>query len=160
MPEATPISRPPSSVPGRLPTPPTMMATKLGISRFAPMVGSRLSCPAASTPDRPARNVPSAKLKLRRLRTLTPSADTVSRSMVPARMRMPTRVKRRNRNRPVITSATTATMNRRYWVTKKNCALTGCDRKLGTVKGIPVAPQIARVMSSKMKASPKVSRRL
>src|ERR1700690_154031 len=39
-PDATPISRPPSSVPVRLPTPPTMMAMKLGIRSPAPMVGS------------------------------------------------------------------------------------------------------------------------
>src|ERR1017187_7199697 len=43
MPDATPISRPPSSVPVRLPTPPTMMAMKLGIRSPAPMVGSRPS---------------------------------------------------------------------------------------------------------------------
>src|SRR5512143_654845 len=42
-PDATPISRPPSNVPVRLPTPPTRMAMKLGISSPAPMVGSRPS---------------------------------------------------------------------------------------------------------------------
>src|SRR5581483_7775987 len=55
MPEATPISSPPSSVPVRLPTPPTMMAMKLGISSPVPMVDSRPSWPEASTPDSPAR---------------------------------------------------------------------------------------------------------
>src|SRR5674476_1198677 len=34
--------------------------------------------------------MPRPKLRLRRMRTLTPSTETVSRSMVPARMRMPT----------------------------------------------------------------------
>src|SRR5450759_2691823 len=92
MPDPTPISRPPSSVPVRLPTPPTMMAMKLGIRSPAPMVGSRPSWPAASTPLSPARKMPAAKLSDRNVRTLTPNADTVSRSSVPARMRMPRRV--------------------------------------------------------------------
>ena len=54
-PEATPISRPPSSVPGKLPRPPTMIATKLGMISDVPMVGCSPSMPAASTPARPAR---------------------------------------------------------------------------------------------------------
>jgi hypothetical protein len=54
-PEATPIRIPPSSVPGRLPSPPTIMATKLGMMREVPMVGWRPSMPAASTPASPAR---------------------------------------------------------------------------------------------------------
>src|SRR5262245_66323862 len=41
MPEATPMSSPPTSVPVRLPTPPTMMEMKLGIRRTVPMLGSR-----------------------------------------------------------------------------------------------------------------------
>jgi hypothetical protein len=53
--EATPISRPPHSVPVRLPTPPTMMAMKAGISRSSPMFGLSPIWPAASTPARPAR---------------------------------------------------------------------------------------------------------
>src|SRR5674476_480408 len=36
--------------------------------------------------------MPRPKLRLRRMRTLTPSTETVSRSMVPAQMRMPRRV--------------------------------------------------------------------
>ncbi len=91
-PEATPISNPPMSVPGRLPTPPTMMAMKLGIRSPVPMVGSRPSCPAASTPLNPARKMPTAKLSERSMRTLMPMAATVSRSRVPARMRIPRRV--------------------------------------------------------------------
>src|SRR5262249_35379192 len=65
MPEATPMSSPPSSVPVRLPTPPTMMAMKLGINRPVPIVGSRPSCPAARTPLKPARKNPTAKLRER-----------------------------------------------------------------------------------------------
>ncbi len=71
MPEATPISKPPSSVPVRLPTPPTMMAMKLGIRRPVPIVGSSPSWPAASTPLRPARKTPTAKLSARSLPTLS-----------------------------------------------------------------------------------------
>src|SRR5262249_23639306 len=91
-PDATPISNPPQRVPARLPTPPTIMATKLGVSRPVPMVGSRPSWPAASTPLRPARKMPIAKLRDRSSRTLIPIAATVSRSRVPARMRIPSRV--------------------------------------------------------------------
>jgi hypothetical protein len=54
-PEATPISNPPASVPGRLPSPPTMIAMKLGMIKFSPIVGSRPSMPTASTPASPAR---------------------------------------------------------------------------------------------------------
>src|SRR5262249_50558535 len=82
-PDATPIRSPPSSVPARLPTPPTMMAMKLGIRSPVPIVGSRPSWPAASTPLRPARKMPTAKLSERSMRTLMPSAATVSRSSVP-----------------------------------------------------------------------------
>src|SRR5258707_1714414 len=99
-PEATPISSPPNSVAGRLPTPPTMMATKLGISTLAPIVGSRLRLPPASTPARPARKMPTAKFIVRSARTLTPSAETVSRSSVPARIRTPRRVEGGKRERP------------------------------------------------------------
>src|SRR3984893_8164612 len=91
-PEATPMSKPPSSVPARLPTPPTMMAMKLGISSPAPIVGSSPNWPAASTPLNPARKMPTAKFRERSARTLTPKVETVSRSSVPARMRMPNRV--------------------------------------------------------------------
>src|SRR6476659_8130979 len=54
-PEATPISKPPSNVPGRLPRPPTMIATKLGMISEAPIVGCSPSWPTASTPARPAK---------------------------------------------------------------------------------------------------------
>src|SRR5215472_7691466 len=64
-PEATPMSSPPTSGPVRLPTPPTMMAMKLGIRRPVPMVGSSPSWPAANTPLKPARNTPTAKLSER-----------------------------------------------------------------------------------------------
>src|ERR1700682_4209801 len=55
IPEATPIRSPPRSVPGRLPSPPTMIATKLGMMSEVPIVGCSPSIPAASTPARPAR---------------------------------------------------------------------------------------------------------
>ena len=48
--------------------------------------------PAARTPLKPARKMPAAKFSERKVRTLMPSAATVSRSSVPARMRMPRRV--------------------------------------------------------------------
>src|ERR1700720_986696 len=75
-PDATPISSPPNSVPVRLPTPPTMMAMKLGMRRPVPMVGSRPSWPAASTPLRPARKIPPPKLSERTRPPLMPRADT------------------------------------------------------------------------------------
>ncbi len=54
-PDAMPIKIPPSRVPGRLPSPPTMIATKLGMISEVPMVGCSPSIPAASTPASPAR---------------------------------------------------------------------------------------------------------
>src|ERR1700676_5044992 len=75
-PDATPIRRPPTRVPGRLPMPPTMMAIKLGINRPVPMVGSKPSCPAASTPLRPARKIPTATFSERSNRLEVDAAVT------------------------------------------------------------------------------------
>ena len=94
MPEATTISRPPEQVPGRLPRPPTMMETKLGMISEVPMVG----CSPAARPPRPRRG-PRDKCRDRgcaATRTLTPSTETVSRSKAPARMRSPSRVRFKN----------------------------------------------------------------
>jgi hypothetical protein len=77
------------------------------------MVGSSPSWPAASTPLKPARKTPTEKLSERSIRTLMPSAATVSRSSVPARMRMPRRVCRSSQNNSATEIATTATMKRR-----------------------------------------------
>ena len=43
---------------------------------------------------------------------------------------------------------------------KNSPALSGCDRNAGIVIGLPLAPQMKRVPSSKMNARPKVSSRL
>ena len=68
---------------------------------------------ARLTPDKPAMKMPTAKFKERNARTLMPSPATVSRSSVPARIRVPMRVNRRKLNSPVTTTATISTMNRR-----------------------------------------------
>ena len=49
--------------PVRLPTPPTMMAMKLGMSRPSPIVGSSPSWPPASTPLSPARKMPTREIE-------------------------------------------------------------------------------------------------
>src|SRR5215470_5105749 len=73
-----PINKPPNKVPIRLPTPPTMMAMKLGINSSSPIFGLSPIWPAARTPLKPAKRQPTAKLSVRKCPTLTPRVATVS----------------------------------------------------------------------------------
>ena len=59
--------RPPKTAPNRLPTPPMMMATKLGIIRLLPIGGVSPRMPAARTPARPAKRQPNPKFNARKL---------------------------------------------------------------------------------------------
>ena len=64
-PAATPMIRPPRTLPSRLPMPPTTMATKVAMITSLPIVGDSCSTPAASTPANPASAVPMAKFTAR-----------------------------------------------------------------------------------------------
>ena len=79
---------------------------------------------------------------------------------MPARMRMPTRVKRRKANRPATATITTATMNTRYQVMKNRSGVIGCDSTSGMPSGSGLGPQMKRQASCRMKPRPKVSSRL
>ena len=87
------ISKAARKAPGMLPMPPTTTTTKASpmASRSRPkLAGSRGACKA---PPKAARNAPSANTPVNSHAWLTPSAPTISRSWVAARINTPKRVR-------------------------------------------------------------------
>src|SRR5580704_8144849 len=94
-----PINKPPNKVPIRLPTPPTMMAIKLGISRSSPILGLRPIFPAARTPLNPAKRQPTAKCEGPRGEKWAPGVESVSHADLPGGDARPPGCTRRERKR-------------------------------------------------------------
>ena len=113
-PEATPISRPPSSVPGRLPRPPTMIATKLGMISESPMVGCRPSMAGGQHAGEAGQIDAEAEIEVAQDAHIDAEhRDRLEIERAGADAQTEPRAVRGCRNRPSTDEATIATMNRR-----------------------------------------------
>ena len=109
-----PISSAARNAPGMLPMPPTTTTTNA--SEIAPR--SRKSCAGSRgiwrAPPKPASSAPSANTPVKSHFWFTPSAPTISRSSVAARISVPQRVRLRSSQSAPSTSGPTAIRKRSY----------------------------------------------
>ena len=88
-----PISSAASRAPQTEPMPPITTTTKHRISTWLPMPGNTDDTGAASIPPSAASATPKANTKRNSSRMSMPRPSAISRLLVPARMRMPSRVR-------------------------------------------------------------------
>ena len=89
----SPAIRPPSTAPGKEPTPPITTTTKVCTRMASPTSGAIATTGVLTMPAKPAAIAPMPNTSMKTFWMLMPSESTITASSMPARTIMPMRVR-------------------------------------------------------------------